>query len=1608
MQIESEPKMQRWRRIAVFSLAVSFVLLLVGGQSGIRAMAASPTVVSLTFDDGRATQYVARSILASYGMRGTFYINSPRLGTSSFYLTWQQVQDLASDGNEIGGHDAYHSDLTQIDPTEAQREICNDRVNLLNHGLQPTDFAYPYGAYTPAIESMVQACGYNSARTTDVLGTAFAEGIPPQNAYAIRQGSGSNSLSTMENVVTAAEQNGGGWLPMVFHDICAGCSSVSINQADFSSFLSWLQGQTGNGVVVQTVQQVIGGSVHSAVPGPAAPPAPFGSNPLRNPSLDQNTIVGTAPDCFQFDQSGSNNFAWTRTTAAHTGTYAEQVNVTNYTDGDNKLLVQEDMGHCTPSVTPGHQYRLTTWYQSNATPLFIAFSRDTTGTFAFWTSSPNFAASSSWVQATWITPPIPNGISGLSFGLGLTSNGQLTVDDIGIDDAAASPIADTTPPTVSVTAPTGGATVSSMVTISANAADNVMVDHVDFLVDGVVVGTILPPESGPSSFSWNSHAVSNGNHTITVRAVDSSGNATTSSSVKVFVSNQTTNVLQNASLEQAGANNVPTCWLLGGYGTNTYSWTRTTDAHTGTYAENLSISSYSSGDRKLVNTQDSGTCAPAGIPGHSYTISAWYKSAAQPAFFTYYLTSSGWVFWAASPKFSSASSWTQASWSTPVLPSGATNLSVGMGLFMVGAVTIDDFSLVDNAPPPDATPPTTTIACNNAGAEGSCASGFYNGPVQIVLTAVDNVGGSGVASIRYTTNGTDPSLTNGTVYGGPFDVATSGTTVKYRAYDNAGNAEAVHSQLIQIDTIPPTSSISCNGAACSSTAYGGSVSVGLSATDAGGSGVRTIIYTTNGTDPSTANGTPYLGTFSIASTATVKFRAYDNAGNAEAVNSQLIQVDTTAPTSTISCNGSSCATTFYNASVTVSLSATDAESGIASIVYTTDGSDPSKSNGTVYVSTFVVGSTTTVKYRAYDNAGNAEPVNSQLIQIDTIPPASTISCNGIACASGFYNATVSISLAATDSGGSGVASIRYTTDGTDPSLTNGNVYGGAFSLPGSTTVKYRAYDNAGNVEPVNSQLIQIDTTAPTVSITSPANGAIVSGTINLEASASDNVAVDHVDFLVDGQRIGTDSALPYSLAWNSASVPDGSHTIQVVAFDSAANQTTAAVTVTVENSTTDTIPPVSTIACNGAACSGGYYNAAVSITLSATDNPGGTGVASIRYTTDGSDPSLTNGNTYGGAFSLASTTTVKYRAYDNAGNAEAVNVQVIQIDTVAPSSTISCNGTTCASTYYNAAVSMALSATDNAGGSGVASIRYTTDGSDPSLTNGSIYAAAFSLSGTTTVKYRAYDNAGNAEPINQALIRIDTVPPSTAISCNGAACGNGYYQPGVSVAISATDADSGVASIRYTTDGTDPSLTNGSVYTAPFALSATTTVKYVAYDNVGNVATIKSQLVQVDAIAPTVSLTSPSSGAFLSGTVSLSANASDNIAVARVDFLVDSQTVGSAAAAPYAFGWNSKGVADGAHSIAARAVDSAGNTTTTSSALVTVTNNNLLQNASLENAGSNNVPTCWLLGGYGTNTYTWTHTTDAHSGSFAENVNITSYTSGDRKLVNVQDTGTCA
>ena len=174
--------------------------------------------------------------------------------------------------------------------------------------------------------------------------------------------------------------------------------------------------------------------------------------------------------------------------------------------------------------------------------------------------------------------------------------------------------------------------------------------------------------------------------------------------------------------------------------------------------------------------------------------------------------------------------------------------------------------------------------------------------------------------------------------------------------------------------------------------------------------------------------------------------------------------------------------------------------------------------------------------------------------------------------------TVTVSASVTVIGLLTVQGVQFKLDGAnlgaqDTSAPYSVSWNTTFASNGSHTLTAVATDVLGLQFTSNSVTVNVanapppDTTPPTVSITSPANGATVSGTITVTANAADNVGVAGVQFRVDGANVGAeDSAAPYSASFNTTAVANGSHTLSAVARDAAGNRTTSAgVTVSVSN-----------------------------------------------------------------------------------------------------------------------------------------------------------------------------------------------------------------------------------------------------------------------------------------------------------------------------------------------------------------------------------------------------------------------------------------------------------
>jgi hypothetical protein len=133
-------------------------------------------------------------------------------------------------------------------------------------------------------------------------------------------------------------------------------------------------------------------------------------------------------------------------------------------------------------------------------------------------------------------------------------------------------------------------------------------------------------------------------------------------------------------------------------------------------------------------------------------------------------------------------------------------------------------------------------------------------------------------------------------------------------------------------------------------------------------------------------------------------------------------------------------------------------------------------------------------------------------------------------------------------------------------------------------------DPAGNITTTGDYVYgsNIDTTPPSVSMTSPANGATVTGTVTLSATATDNVGVTGVQFKLGGSNLGsavTGAGPAYSVSWDTTTATYGPHTLTAVAGDAAGNTATSSVSITVNNPVSP--PVISAVSAGSISSSGG-------------------------------------------------------------------------------------------------------------------------------------------------------------------------------------------------------------------------------------------------------------------------------------------------------------------------------------------------------------------------------------------------------------------------------------
>jgi len=242
---------------------------------------------------------------------------------------------------------------------------------------------------------------------------------------------------------------------------------------------------------------------------------------------------------------------------------------------------------------------------------------------------------------------------------------------------------------------------------------------------------------------------------------------------------------------------------------------------------------------------------------------------------------------------------------------------------------------------------------------------------------------------------------------------------------------------------------------------------------------------------------------------------------------------------------------------------------------------------------------------------------------------------------------------------------------------------GAWSVPALAGLDYNNYNNASGLDislvyradqPLvafqtpdqkihSSDLSRLgpapaDTTPPTTSITSPASGATLSGTVTVSASATDNVGVTSVELTVDGAVAGTVSGAPYNFSWNTTALANGSHTLQTKALDAAGNAgLSATVTVNVSNLTASNLTVAVTNPKNGGTVP---RNQTVTVSASATDN---TTITQVQFYVNNTLLGASTSAPYTYPWKVPGKNNASYKvqakAYDAKGNSATQAITVI-------------------------------------------------------------------------------------------------------------------------------------------------------------------------------------------------------------------------------------------------------------------------------------------------------------------------------------------------------------
>jgi hypothetical protein len=873
------------------------------------------------------------------------------------------------------------------------------------------------------------------------------------------------------------------------------------------------------------------------------------------------------------------------------------------------------------------------------------------------------------------------------------------------------------------------------------------------------------------------------------------------------------------------------------------------------------------------------------------------------------------------------------------------------------------FDVISN-PIPDTVSPTVEMTVpSNAATVGGAA-------VTVTASSSDDVAVGGVLFKVDTNTEMAAEVTDApyTISWDSTGVADGSHTIIAVARDGSNNRATSSSITVTVDNTAPTRSAGSPSGTLSLGTTGTTLSLttneaatckySTSADTAYGS--MTAFDTTGGTSHSTAvtglsNGISYSYYVKCSD-------AVSNINATDYTISFAVAGDTTNPT--VSMTAPSNSATVSGASVSLTANASD-DVIVAGVQFKVDtntligSEDTSSPYAVTWDSTGIADGSHTLIAVARDGTNNRATSSAITITVDNTAPVRSAGAPSTALALNTSTTTISLTTNETAtckySTNPGTAYGSMTSFSTTTSTSHTTVVSG-LSNGGSYSYYVKCSDAQSNTNATDytiSFTVTADTTAPTVSMTAPTDGSTVSGaSVSLTASASDDVAVAGVQFKVDtNTNIGSeDTTSTYGVTWDSTGVSDGIHTLIAVGRDTTNNRATStAITVLVDN----TAPvrsagsPSDTLSIN-----------TTSTTLSLSTDE----AATCKYSTSASTAygSMTAFSTTGGT-SHSSTISglsnggsyVYYvKCADARGVTNATDYSIsfsVAGDATAPTASLTAPLNN--AVVSGASVSLTATANDDVSVSGV-QFKVDTNTNIGSEDTSAPYAVTWDSTGVADGSHSliavARDGTGHYGTSSIVTVTVDNTAPTRSAGSPSGALSAGTNATTISLTTNETatckySTNSGASYASMTTFTTTGETTHSALISG---LADSTSYSYYVKcsDDQGNINATNYTIsfsVDADTTAPTVTLTLPLGVSTISGgAVTMAATASDNEAVAGVQFKVDTNTlVGSEdTSSPFTTTWDSTSVADGSHTVIAVARDTTNNRATSSPVSIVVDN----------------------------------------------------------------------